>query len=767
MVWIVLLSFLSAFFPPWLCRVLHSRTGWIVALLPAAITAYFARFIEEISSGGTVVESMGWVPCLGIELSFHLDGLSLLFALLISGIGTLVVIYSGSYLAGHYQLGRFYSTLLIFMASMLGTVLADNVITLFVFWELTSFSSYLLIGFNSDQKPAREAALQALLVTGAGGLALLAGFLLLGQAAGTLEISALLAKGDAVRSHPFYVPIFLLILAGAMTKSAQFPFHFWLPNAMQAPTPVSTYLHSATMVKAGVYLLARLSPVLAGTAIWENVVTPVGMITMLTGAFLSLLQTDLKLVLAYSTVSALGVMTMMLGVGSQPAAEAAVMFLVAHALYKGALFLVVGILDHETGTRQSGRLGGLFRAMPATGLAGILAGFSMAGFMPSFNFIAKEQTYAAILETTPAVFWTAAFFVAGTCYVVVGGITGFQPFTGRPRERFLKPPHEAPPGMWVCPLIMAAAGVLVGVFPSPAGKYMLSSAVGAVLQAPSEVQPALWHGPDVKLFLSTAAILAGICLYLARAKFRRSMEPLNPVLSKGPEHLYSLSLAWLDTIACAQTRVLQSGRLNLYLLITIVTTTGLVGASMLEHEPILGLERWSDLHIYEAILAVVLLTSTVVIVRSRSRLAAVAALGVVGYAVALLFLLFSAPDLAMTQFCIETLSVVLLVMVLYRLPRYRDYSSGKERFRDAVVATLAGGLITALVLVATAVTREARLTPFFTEHSLLLAKGRNIVNVILVDFRGLDTLGEITVLAVAALGVYSLLKLNTGKKSGD
>ena len=371
------------------------------------------------------------MPALGVNLSFTVDGLSLLFALLISGVGALVLVYAGGYLAGSPQLGRLYAFLLFFMASMLGLVLADNLLLLFVFWELTSLSSYLLIGFDHERAEARAAALQALLVTGGGSLALLAGFLLLGQVGGSLELSALLSRPGAVTAHLLYVPILLLVLAGAFTKSAQFPFHFWLPAAMAAPTPVSAYLHSATMVKAGVYLLARLSPVLGGTDFWVWLVTVTGSATMLVGAYLALRQSDLKLILAYSTVSALGVMTSLLGLGGALAVRAALAFLLGHALYKGALFLVAGALDHQTGTRDVDRLAGLARAMPITALAAGLAALSMAGIPPLFGFIAKELSYEATLHAPASAWVTAAAVLANALLVAAAGLAGLKPFLGK------------------------------------------------------------------------------------------------------------------------------------------------------------------------------------------------------------------------------------------------------------------------------------------------------------------------------------------------
>ncbi|HEU5462661.1 MAG TPA: proton-conducting transporter membrane subunit, partial [Candidatus Binatia bacterium] len=432
MLLIILSGFVVAIFAPWVYRFTGDARGWLFALVPAGLTIYFANFVPAISAGEVMTFSHEWSPSLGLTLSFLVDGLSLLFALLISGIGALILIYAGSYLAGHPHLGRFYAFILLFMASMLGLVLCDNLLVLFVFWELTSISSYFLIGFDHEREAARAAALQALLVTGGGSLALLAGILLLGLAGGSLEVSALLANAEVVRASNLYVPIVLLVLAGAFTKSAQVPFHFWLPGAMEAPTPVSAYLHSATMVKAGVYLLARLSPVLGGTELWLHTLSAVGAVTMVTGAYLALRQTDLKLILAYLTVSALGILILFLGIGTTQAIAAAMVFLLAHALYKGALFLVAGIVDHETGTRDVNKLGGLRSAMPITAMAAGLAALSLAALPPTLGFIGKEMLLEATLAANGAgPILTVALVLASIIFVATAGIVGVRPFFGK------------------------------------------------------------------------------------------------------------------------------------------------------------------------------------------------------------------------------------------------------------------------------------------------------------------------------------------------
>ncbi len=759
----IIMAILSGFaltvVAPWLCRLARGATGWIIALQPVGLAFYFASQLHPIAAGGVIALSYPWVPGLGIALSFYVDGLSLLFALLISGIGALVVIYAGGYLGEHPQAGRFYALILMFMASMLGLVLAGNVITMFVFWELTSLSSFLLIGFDHQREAARAAALQALLVTGAGGLALLAGLLLLGQAGGSLELSTLLNEGRAIQSHPLYLSILLLILVGAFTKSAQVPFHFWLPGAMEAPTPVSAYLHSATMVKAGVYLLARLSPVLGGSEAWHYLVTGAGTATMLLGAAVALWQTDLKRILAYSTVSTLGALVLLLGMDTVLSVKAAMLFLLVHALYKGALFLIAGAVDHETGTREVTRLGRLARAMPVTAVAAGLAALSMAGLPPMLGFINKELLYEAKLQAPRAsVLVTSAGVLANMFLVAVAGIVGFAPFFGR-RADPPRMPHEAPLAMLVGPAVLAGLGLVCGLFPD-AASIVVSAAAGAVRAEVTAVELKLWHGINPVLGLSLLTVAAGVGLYAARGFLRRAGSIGDAIGRWGPRRWYSLLLASLNGLARVQTRLLQSGYLRRYLMVIVLTTVALVGSTLLLRggltEPVPSL---LDARFYEWTIAALILLATLMAVLSPSRLAAAAALSVIGYGVALLYMLFSAPDLAMTQFAVETLTVILFVLVVYRLPRFASLSSRRARLRDAAIALLAGGLMTALVLTAMTLPRDLHLATYFAENSLLLAKGRNVVNAILVDFRALDTLGEITVLAVAGIGIYALLRL--------
>jgi multicomponent Na+:H+ antiporter subunit A len=749
---------------PWLVRVCPRRAGWLLSLLPLVLTGFFLLRLRPIAGGAVIQESLPWMPSLGVSLSFYLDGLSLLFALLICGVGALIVIYAGSYLAGDPRLGRFYFWLLLFMTAMLGLVLAGNLITLFVFWELTSITSYFLIGFEEREESSRSAALQALLVTGLGGLALLAGFLLLGLAAGSFELSALLTAGDGVQNHPLYLPILLLILAGAFTKSAQFPFHFWLPSAMAAPTPVSAYLHSVTMVKAGVYLLFRLSPVLGGTEAWHGLLELAGGTTMLLGAWLAVLNTDLKRILAYTTVSSLGTLVFLIGLDIPRSIEAALIYLLAHALYKGALFLVAGAVDHATGTRDVTRLGGLFRRMPLLGAAAVVAALSMAGVPPLLGFLGKELFYEVVLMAPRAAVPSSIVAVLTSILLVAAAaIVALRPFFGRPADPG-KELHRIPLDLWLGPVTLATLGLAIGLFPALVGTPLLAPAIGAVLDRPAAaMELALWHGFTPVLAFSAATLAFGWGVFHLHERLCRAARRLPGPGKWGPARWYEGALAGLDVLARGQTRVLQNGRLRIYLLVIVATTVTLVAFTLVTRVGIHLEPAFIPFRPHYLAIMALILAAAWVTVRVGSRLAAIVAMGAVGYGVALIFVQFGAPDLAMTQLTIETMTVVLFVLVIHRLPLFSRISHGWSTRIDAVVALAAGGLMTVLALVALTEHRGSRLAAYFAEQSLPAAHGRNIVNVILVDFRGMDTLGEITVLALAGAGVFALLKLGARK----
>ena len=760
MLFAVLSGFALAILAPWGSRIAGDRAGWLLALLPLSLTVYFASFSPAISGGEVFIQEWRWLPGLGIDLVFLLDGLSLLFALLISFIGTFVLIYAGSYLKGHPDLGRFYAIILCFMASMLGLVLSDNVISLFVFWELTSITSYLLIGFNHEDQNARRSALQGLLVTGGGGLVLMAGLILFAYVGGSYNISEVIANHDGLTDSPLFVGMVLCILAGAFTKSAQFPFHFWLPNAMAAPTPVSAYLHSATMVKAGVYLMARLNPAFADSALWTQTLTVFGATTMLLGAWLAWCATDIKKVLAYSTVMALGTLTMLIGIGTGMAAVAFACFLLAHSLYKGALFMVAGALDHETGTKDLTRLGGLRRSMPVTATVACIAALSLAGLPPLFGFVAKELMFEALIVAP----WSAytllvVTIVAAMLINAIAAAIALRPFFGQyvPTP---KTPHEAPLGMLMGPVVLAAASLAMGVLVFLPESLLLRAAVTSVYGAPVQFHLALWHGFNIPLLLSSISVVGGALLFGLWLRSRTKTATLVDSVAKfGPEAGYFKFLDGLAWFASWQTRLLQNGVVRYYMVMLVMTTVVLGGYTLLSQYGLHLAADFSGLNFYELVIASLMVLAVLYVILTASRLGAVATVGVLGFSVALVFILFSAPDLGITQVLVETLTVILLVLVLFKLPGFSKYSSRLDVARDATVAGLFGILMTLLILAAIDLPYFAPISSFFIEASYIQAQGRNIVNVILVDFRALDTLGEIFVLTTAALGVYSMLRL--------
>ena len=755
----VLSAFLLAIVAPTVHRATGAYSGWVLAVLPAALFVYFASFIPVVGAGEALRFSTPWVPGLGIELSFWLDGLSLLFALLITGIGFFIVAYAGRYLEGHRDLGRFYVLILSFMGSMLGLVLADNLIALFVFWELTSITSYLLIGFNHEDAKARKSALQGLFVTVGGGLALLTGLIMMALVSGSYEISEILASGDVVREHGWYVAIVLLVLAGCFTKSAQVPFHFWLPNAMAAPTPVSAYLHSATMVKAGVYLMARLNPSLGATDLWLILLGVFGALTMFTGVFLSVRSTGVKKVLAYSTVMALGTLTMLIGIGTEKAILAAMTFLLAHSLYKGALFLIAGILDHEAGAKDFLETGGLRRSLPITATLAALAALSLGGVIPMFGFVAKELLFEAVLDAPMlSGFFTVLAALSAIMVVAVAAIVGIRPYWGKPVETPKTVHHEAPPAMLAGPAVLASLGLLFGLGLAWVDKGLINAAAQSVYGTPVSAYLALWHGINLPLMLSGVSLALGLFLYLNWERFRRLTGFMETLSKFGPERGYEKTMDGLVWSADWQTRILQNGYLRYYLLTILLSTVALLSYSLLRYGGFPLHFDVSDVKLHEWVIVAVLLLAALVSVTTRSRLGAVASLGAVGFAVALIYVLFSAADVGITQVLVETLTVIMLVLVLFRLPGFLALSPNVIRLRDAFVALLVGAMMALLSLLASSQRYYPSIAEYFVAESQPSGFGRNVVNVILVDFRALDTLGEIVVLALAALGVFAMIK---------
>ncbi|MBL0921665.1 MAG: putative monovalent cation/H+ antiporter subunit A [Phycisphaerales bacterium] len=760
----VLLILGLAALAPWVHRLAGRWSARLYASVGAGLFAYFASLAPRVYASEPIAQRWEWIEALHVAISFRLDGLALVFAFLVTGVGALILLYAGAYMKDHPRVGAFFASLLLFMASMLGLVLADNVVTLFIFWELTSVSSFLLIGFDRQREGARRAAMQALLVTGLGGMALLGGLAMLATAAGSWELHEIAASGGAIRAHALFLPAFALVALGAFTKSAQFPFHFWLPNAMEAPTPVSAYLHSSTMVKAGVYLLARLHPALGGNDVWFHTLTWVGAATFVVGGLLATRETAMKRILAYTTVASLGALVMMLGVGTQAALVAMSAFLVAHALYKGALFLIAGAVDHEAGEKYVDRLGGLRRAMPLTAACAAIAALSMAGVPPTLGFIAKETILEGVAHDTLG--WTllALATLGSTLTVAAAAIVGLRPFFGRPRET-PRTAHDPGPEMLAGPFILAALGLIGGLMPALFADSIVSATATTVGGAPIEKHLHLWHGFTLALALSAAALVVGAAIALLAARWRRALAPIGALSRFGPERLYGAGLGALNVLAVSLTGVYQNGRLRRYTTVVFVFTGLLVGASLVRLGALSGLTGLDRVYPFDAIVCMAIIAGAIAAICAKGRLGAVAALGIVGYGVTVLYVVYGAPDLALTLVSVETLTVILFVLVLYHLPRFAIYTSRAARVRDMVIAVSFGAVMCLLTLIAADVQFSPTISEWFVENSVPKGKGRNIVNVILVDFRALDTMGEITVLGVAAIGVHALLKLKPAAAS--
>ncbi|MFE3836361.1 hydrogen gas-evolving membrane-bound hydrogenase subunit E [Pseudogemmobacter sonorensis] len=722
-----------------------------------ALVIAFATWLPQVQAGEPALVTWGWAPSLGISLGFLIDGLSLIFALLIAGVGALIFLYATGYMGDHPQFGRFVLFLSAFMLSMLGLVLARDLITLFVFWELTSVTSYLLIGFNHENPQARRNALQAMLVTGAGGLALLAGFILMGTASGSYDLAQILS-GEGLQRHALYLPVLILVLLGAFTKSAQVPFHFWLPNAMAAPTPVSAYLHSATMVKAGVYLLARLHPALGDTAAWTVMLTTVGLVTAVMASVLALRQTDLKTALAYTTLMALGTITLFLAGGTPYALTAAVSFLIVHSLYKAALFMVVGAIDHGTGTRDVALLGGLRRAMPLTALAAALAGASMAGLPPMIGWIGKELLYAGSATLAPSVLVTVGVVAANALMFAVAGVVALRPFWGA-EGKTPHAPHEAGWQMLTGPLVLGGLGLVFGL---GAGlvQPMVDAAVTGSLGQPRAAALHLWAGVNLPLVLSLATFALGTLIYLARERLRGGIAALLarlPAFDPGWDRFLDAFRAF----ACWQARLIQTGRLTQYLAASFIVLALVLGATLAVKRPVLALDLSASLLVW--IIAGFIVAGAALAMTPHSRIANIGGIGTVGIGVALIFIFFGAPDVATTQLMVETLSAVLFGIAMLRLPGIVERRTGSQQLRHAVIAGAVGLCMTLTVLAITVHPLDRHITGYFEENSYLLAHGLNIVNVILVDFRAFDTFGELTVVLLASLGAYAVLKRRSGR----
>lgn len=765
MLYLLSLIALAAAMAPGLTRLLGARTGWLLMLAPLASFIWLVLQIPLIAAGGSVMQSVTWVAALDIELSLRLDGLSLLFALLISGIGSLVMLYASSYLSSHEQLGRFHAYLLLFMLAMLGLVLADDMIAMFVFWELTSIASFLLISFQHEKAESRRAALQALLITGGGGLALLAGLLLLGGATGNWQFSSLSA--EQIQGHVLLPAIIALVLLGCFTKSAQLPFHLWLPNAMNAPTPVSAYLHSATMVKAGIYLLARLNPVLGGSVGWGTLLIAFGAATAVLGAFLAFRQTDLKRLLAYTTVTVLGQLTMLIGTNTSYGLQAFVLYLVAHSLYKGSLFMAVGAIDHATGTRELGRLGGLLRFMPLTGAAVALAAFSNAGLPPFFGFIAKEFKYTGLIEMG-YIGWvvTLVMILTNALLFAAAGLVFLQTFLGK-RGDYPRTPHEVSLPMWLGPLLLAIGGFLLGAWNAWPETWLVNTAVQAVARGPVDVNLYLWGGITPALLASLLTVALGVLFYLLRERLKHALDRANLAWSVSGDLLWDRLLKRIFHVAGLLAARFQHGSLRQHLLLqALVAVGGLLVIGLLPALPQLLQGSYSPISLLGLAGCLVALAGGVAAAFLPGRLTLLAALGACGLGMAMIFVSVNAPDVAMTQLMVETLSLIFLALVFRKMPTVPPsgaHTPWKRRLH-AGVAILFGLCVSGALLLAVSLPLPGEVAQWYLDNSMPGGYGHNVVNVILVDFRAFDTLGEILVVALSALAAASLL--GTGQRIG-
>lgn len=742
-------------------RLSRAAAACLAGAAPVLGVAILGSLTPAILDGEVIRSSWQWLPQIGLDFSLRLDGLAWMFAGLVLGIGALVVLYAHYYLSPRDSARRFYSYLLLFMGAMLGMVLSGNLLLLMVFWELTSISSFLLIGFWSHRKDAREGARMALIVTGGGGLALLAGVLLIGRIVGSFDLDVVLASGEIIRNSPLYPWALLLVLAGIFTKSAQFPFHFWLPHAMAAPTPVSAYLHSATMVKAGVFLLARLHPALAGTELFFYVVSGIGAITLLIGAWNAIFQHDLKGLLAYSTISHLGLITLLFGLSTPMAVVAGVFHILNHATFKASLFMAAGIIDHETGTRDMRRLGGLRRLMPLTSTLAIVASLAMAGIPLLNGFLSKEMLFAEALATGGPDWMRTAVSVAALLAGVLGVAYSLRfvhdTFFGKGPVDLDVVPHEPPRWMKVPVEVLVVICLAVGIAPALTVAPVLHAAAGSILGASMPAYSlSVWHGFNLPLAMSAAGVVGGIALYFGLRRFIDLYAVRNRPVGK---HLFHHCLDLLFGFAHRFTTALANGSLQRMLMALVLVAVIVAAAPFIANPampawpapqpiPLLGWSLW----------LVMLACAFAGLFLFQQRLLAVIVMGGTGLMVALTFVFLSAPDLALTQLMVEMVTLALMLLAMNYLPAQSppEHSRWRKR-RDAAIAIVAGGGLAALAYSLMTLPPNTMAGELLV-RSLPEAYGHNVVNVILVDFRGFDTFGEITVFGIAALVVHALLR---------
>ncbi len=793
----ILLPFVCAALIPLLYRRLRriAHLGWFVLSVPFILFLLLARYVPQMAEGKTFIHTYEWIPSFNINFTTYLDGLSMIFGLLITGVGSLVILYSIFYLSTKESLHHFYCYLLLFMGAMLGVVFSDNLMVLYTFWELTSVSSFLLIAFWHHRKASRAGARKAMTITVFGGLSMLAGFLMLYVASGTFSIREIVANIGDVQDHTLFIPALILILLGAFTKSAQFPFHIWLPDAMEAPTPVSAYLHSATMVKAGIYIVARFSPVFGGEAVWFWVVSVIGLVTLFWGSFNAVRQTDLKALLAFSTVSQLGLIMSLFGLGSvghyygyaensiiyTQASFAALFHLVNHSTFKGALFMMVGIVDHEVGTRDIRRLGGLMALMPVTFTIAVIGGFSMAGLPPFNGFLSKEMFFTAVLAIRnveafsitdlgllfPIVAWLASIFTFVYSMILIS-----RTFFGKLQlDKVDKKPHEAPLGMLISPIVLCTLVVGIFFFPNVLGHYILEPAMASIyptFPSTTELTPHIhaWHGINAELLMTFGVIIIGAILF-------KTLKRWKPLYRIFPQRYtfntyYTRMIEFSENNSAKLTNRYMTGNLTHYFVYIYVFFIALIAGYFIWSDAMaFNFAMDSTIESYELILVFVMMFAAVWMIFAKGRVTAMLLNGVLGYSIAFFFVIFRAPDLALTQLVVESVTTALFLLCFKYLPDLMPEASHKRvQWSHAVISIFVGATVTIVGLAVVHFDRFEPVSTYFND-AYELAGGSNIVNTILGDFRAFDTMLEVVVLLIAGLGVYTLTKLKPRREETD
>ena len=788
----ILLPFIAAIFLLLFCRNFKKfHIGWIVLLVPAVLFILLSRKIPVVAKGLTLTHSTNWIPSYDINLVTHLDGLSMIFGLLITGIGSLVVIYSIYYLATEKFILQFYIYLLLFMGSMLGVVFSDNIMILYVFWELTSISSFLLIAFWFQRKGSRYGARKALHITVFGGFAMLVGFLMLYFITGTFSLQEIIATFGQYKDHPLIPAIIILILLGAFTKSAQFPFHIWLPDAMEAPTPVSAYLHSATMVKAGIYIVARFTPVFGGEALWFWLVSLVGLLTLFWGSFTAIRQTDLKALLAYSTISQLGLIMTLFGVGSislhpnlqietviySQAVFAALFHLINHSTFKGSLFMVIGIIDFKAGTRDLRRLGGLIAVMPISFTIAMIGSFSMAGLPPFNGFLSKEMFFTSMLQLKdfdifhiqtfaglfPIIAWIASIFTFLYSMMIVFS-TFFGPYKEQPDMEVTEPKK----GMLIPPIILSILVVVIFFFPNVLGDYLIKPAVHSVypnITGDLIGDIAIWHGFNTELWMTIGIVIIGIILYAFRDRVRKVFVLFPKSLSF--DTLYNQTIDYVDHISKSITDFYMTGYIKHYFAYIFIFFVFILGGAFIYLDAFAFSTTMDEpIHPFVWILSILIVTGGIAVLVSKSRLTAIVINGFIGFAIAMLFVVFRAPDLALTQLVVETVTTALFLLCFYFLPEWKPFVIERKKKLLHVGISIAVGTTFTLIALSIKSGRLFETISGFFERADELTGGQNIVNTILGDFRAFDTMLEVIVLFIAGIGVYTLIKYKKDKGKG-